>query len=24
LEAIIPDYKKHRLWLREHGNLLRI
>lgn len=24
LETIVPDYKKHRLWLREHGNLLQI
>ncbi|HSB07579.1 MAG TPA: M48 family metallopeptidase [Thermodesulfobacteriota bacterium] len=22
LEAVIPDYKKHRHWLRAHGNLL--
>ena len=24
LETIIPDYKKHRLWLKEHENLLRV
>ena len=24
LESIIPDYKKHRLWLKEHGYLLRL
>lgn len=23
LESILPDYRKHRLWLKEHGHLLR-
>jgi hypothetical protein len=24
LESILPDYKKHRLWLKENGHLLQL